>query len=335
MYSPMAKFQRFYGQPRTSRSDQILLLTDCTEELYQTIISEIKETYPQIEVVYSASQQTLYVSTICCEIGETVSKYVADTLGGLLNYRVIDFDSHLLFAYMTMPSPFVVKSCVVPPNDLMILRYSEDREVSTTVHAGRVFFEWGYLRHYKQLMTKIKLHASTDKSNLPVTIFLTLVDESPKFEIPEIDFAEELNYAAQMQDFTDTILNYRFRYSYRGIIRNIEYYGQQWFGELTSCLIHVYRYYPELKTLALLRCIDCLEWLKTCEGKVKLDVDLHLNDALLSDMIPHPRRSFGNPWIPLSLEQCLLVENINIAISTTAISRFEKLLKHHTGEGEE
>ncbi|KAK9243397.1 hypothetical protein V1506DRAFT_555433 [Lipomyces tetrasporus] len=293
MDSPLAKFQQFYRQPRTSRSDQILLLTDCTQEVYQTIISEIKETYPWIEVVYSASQQALYVSTVGCEVGDELRRHVAETLGSWLNSH-IGFDSDLLFSYTTMSNPFFVKSCVVPPSDLTILRYSEDREHSTTVHAGRVFFESGYLSHYKQLMTKIKLHAGNDKSNLPVTIFLTIVDESPKFEIPEIDFIEELNYEAQMQQFEDTLLSYRRRY-HRDIIQNIGYHGQYWFGELTSCLIHVYRYYPELKALALLRCIDCLEWLKNSDRKVTLDVDLHLNDALTHDvMIPHPRGSFSN-----------------------------------------
>ncbi|KAK9236353.1 hypothetical protein V1525DRAFT_433832 [Lipomyces kononenkoae] len=162
-------------------------------------------TYPAIEVVYSASQQTLYVSTVGCEIGKDLRRHVAENLAGRLN----GFDCHLLFSYTTMTNPFIVRSCVVPPSDLTVLRYSERSDVSTMVYGGREFFESGYLSHYKQLMTKIKLHASNDESNLPITIFVTLVDELPKFEIPEIDFVEELNHDAQMQQFTDTLLSYR------------------------------------------------------------------------------------------------------------------------------
>ncbi|KAJ8100224.1 hypothetical protein POJ06DRAFT_281353 [Lipomyces tetrasporus] len=314
MDSPLAKFQQFYRQPRSSRSDQILLLTDCAQEVYQTIISEIKETYPWIEVVYSASQQALYVSTVRCEVGDELRRHVAETLGSWLNSH-IGFDSDLLFSYTTMSNPFFVKSCVVPSSDLTILQYSEDREHSTTFHAGRVFFESGYLSHYKQLMTKIKLHAGNDKSNLPVTIFLTL----------KLIFVEELNYEAQMQQFEDTLLSYRRRY-HRDIIQNIGYHGQYWFGELNI-----------LPYSSLLRCIDCLEWLKNSDRKVTLDVDLHINDALTHDgMIPHPRGSFSNSSIPLTLERDLLVEVINVGISETAMIRFERFLtaEPHTGEGE-
>ncbi|KAK9327600.1 hypothetical protein V1520DRAFT_371927 [Lipomyces starkeyi] len=336
MDSRLAKFREFYRQPRTCRQDRILILTDCPQELYQTIISEISEKYPFIEVVYSSSQQTLFVSTIRCEIGQELGRYVGDQLGGWLNYY-IGFDSGTLFTYTSMLDPFVVRSCVVPPNDLTYLRYPKAGR--TTDHVGRVIFESGYLSNYKQLMTKIKLHVNNDDRNLSLTVFLILVDESPKFEIPEINLAEELSNEVHMQRFLDTLLSYRSGFSgyfTRDIIQNIEYEGQRWFGELTSCIIHVYRYYPELKALALLHCIDCLEWLRTAERRVKLnvDLDLHINDVMIPQ---HTRgRSFRKPWVPLSLNGDILVEEINSAIGETAMNRFEEVLttQHRAGEGE-
>ncbi|KAK9384127.1 hypothetical protein V1515DRAFT_612668 [Lipomyces mesembrius] len=58
------------------------------------------------------------VTTIRCEIGEELGRYVGDQLGGWLNHYV-GFDSGTLFVYASMLDPFVIRSCVVPPNDLM------------------------------------------------------------------------------------------------------------------------------------------------------------------------------------------------------------------------
>ncbi|KAK9384139.1 hypothetical protein V1515DRAFT_612652, partial [Lipomyces mesembrius] len=88
-----------------------------------------------------------------------------------------------------MLDPFVIRSCVVPPNDLMYVGYPNAGR--TTDHVGRVLFESEYLSNYEQLITKIKLHVNNDERNLSVTVFLILVDESPKFEIPETDLAED------------------------------------------------------------------------------------------------------------------------------------------------
>ncbi|KAK9241585.1 hypothetical protein V1506DRAFT_550309 [Lipomyces tetrasporus] len=106
-------------------------------------------------------------------------------------------------------------------------------------------------------MSKIKLHVNNDERNLSLTVFLILADESPKFEIPEIDLAEE-TCSALSTHFSAIALDSL------ATLQETSYKNP----ELTSCIIHVYRYYPELKALALLHCIVrnwiLMMWVECC-----------------------------------------------------------------------